>query len=310
IALLRQAFDRGVTFFDTADVYGQGLGETILAEAFSPGERQRLIFATKFGYDIYAFPEERSGHGELPQNWRPECMRYSCEQSLKRLNTEVIDVYQLHNPRLETIRNDEVFETLQRLQEEGKIRAVGVALGPDIGWLEEGLESLRERSVGALQIIYSLLEQEPSRQLFPLASARHAGLVVRVPHASGLLDGSFQPGKVFEKGDHRSHRKSQWMEEGLKAVAALQFLTQDTGRTLAQAALQFCLAEPSVSTVLPNLTQAAELEEFVQASEVPPLTPPELQRIQVWWEKEGAQRLAQPFSSTRSKPTPTAPLPA
>lgn len=309
IELLRQAYDLGVTLFDTADVYGQGFGETILAAAFSARERQRLVVATKFGYDFYAFPGERSGHGELPQNWQPSFIRRACEESLKRLKSDVIDVYQLHNPRLEVIAHEAVFDILQRLREEGKIRAVGVALGPDIGWVEEGLAALRRGAVGALQIIYSLFEQDPARQLFPTARERQTGLMVRVPHASGLLDGGFRPDQGFDKRDHRSHRKSQWMAEGMNALPAIQFLAEGTGRTLAQAAIQFCLSEPAASTVLPNITQADQLREFVQASEIPPLTTGERERIRSWWDAEGAQRLAQPFSSSDTKPTPRAPLP-
>lgn len=306
IDLLRRAFDLGVTLYDTADVYGQGRGETILAEAFAPSERRRLVLATKVGYDLAASPGERSGHGELPQTWRPESIRRACEDSLKRLHTDVIDVYQLHNPRLDAIRNDDLFAALQRLREEGKIRAIGVALGPDIGWLDEGLAALRERSIHALQMIYSLFEQDPARQFFPVSRERQTSLIVRVPHASGLLDGSFQPEAAFDKGDHRNHRKAQWMDEGLRALAAIQFLAAGTGRTVAQAALQFCLAEPSVATVLPNFTRVDQLEEFLQASEVPALSPSELECVHAWWDTEGAKQLAQPFSSTLTKPTPLA----
>jgi len=114
--LLRSAYeDYGITFFDTADVYGSGLGETILADTLKD-IRDKVVIGTKFGYDIYRLPGERKGHSELPQNWSKEHIRYACEQSLKRLGTDYIDFYQLHNPRMEAILNDEVREALEELK--------------------------------------------------------------------------------------------------------------------------------------------------------------------------------------------------
>ena len=122
IRLLRRAAELGVTFFDTADIYGNGLGETMLADAFPVAQRQKLVIATKFGYDLAA-GQVRTGHGELPQDWSPSAVRASCEASLKRLGRDWIDVWQLHNPRMEAILSGELFETLEQLREAGKIRA-------------------------------------------------------------------------------------------------------------------------------------------------------------------------------------------
>ena len=106
ISLLQHAFDRGVNFFDTADVYGEGYGEEIIAKAF-PKSRDKRIYATKFGYDIYSNSGERKGHTELPQRFTAKEIRFSCEQSLKRLKTDYIDIYQMHNHRIEFINNEE-----------------------------------------------------------------------------------------------------------------------------------------------------------------------------------------------------------
>ena len=140
IALLDQALDLGINFFDTGDTYGLGYGEEILAKALGK-KRNHIIIGTKFGYDFYTHVE-REGHQERPQDFSPEFVRYACEQSLRRLNTDHIDLYQLHNPRLEAIESDDLFETLEALVEEGKIRYYGSALGPDIGWFEEGEASM------------------------------------------------------------------------------------------------------------------------------------------------------------------------
>ncbi|MBI4179352.1 aldo/keto reductase [bacterium] len=311
IRLLREAHAAGVTFFDTADIYGNGLGETILADAFWKAgmPRDRLVVATKFGYDIYTHGAERSGHGELPQDFSPAFIRHACEESLRRLGTDYIDIYQLHNPRMESIRSDDVLEALTKLKAQGKIRLGGAALGPDIGWRDEGFESLDREGVDAIQIIYSLLEQDPSSAFFPIAEQKNRNLIVRVPHASGLLDRSYSPKKHFDKSDHRSHRKEKWMEAGMGAVQKLEFLETSAPlpRSLAQAAIQFCLAQSSVKTVLPNFTRTDQIREFCAASDLPALPPDALIQIQKLWNDGMREDLAQPFSDSRTKPTPSAP---
>ena len=190
VKLLQEAVTLGVTMFDTADTYSEGFGEEILAKAIGPS-RHDVVYATKFGYDIYnAVPRE--GHRERPQNFSPEFIRYACEQSLRRLNTDYIDLYQLHNPRVTTIERDEVFNTLEELVQEGKVRYYGAALGPDIGWFEEGDTMMRERDGVSLQIIYSIIEQQPARDFFPIAKEHTIGLLSRVPHASEILTEKFR----------------------------------------------------------------------------------------------------------------------
>src|SRR3990172_3128068 len=279
IDLLRRAYDLGVTFFDTADTYGNGKGETMLAEALGQ-VRDRIVIGTKFGYDWYSHGRERTGHKELPQDFPPPFVRRACEESLRRLNTDRIDIYQLHNPRLPAVQSDELFATLEDLKAEGKVRHYGVALGPDIGWEEEGVAAMRQRRVPSVQIIYSILEQDPARAFFPLAEEHATGLLSRVPHASGLLDGTYYPGMTFEGGDHRAHRKQEWLESSLRKVEQVGFLYGDgTGRTIGQAAIQFVLSQPTVASVVPNITNEAQLREFAAAVDTPPLSDDELARI-------------------------------
>ncbi len=279
INLLRKAYELGVTFFDTADTYGNGKGETMLAEALGH-VREKIVIGTKFGYDFYTHGQERSGHKELPQDFSPAFVRRACEESLRRLGTDYIDLYQLHNPRLPTVQSDELFETLEELKGEGKVRHYSAALGPDIGWEEEGMAAMRQRRVPSLQIIYSILEQDPARAFFPVADECDTGLLARVPHASGMLDGTYTPGMTFDSSDHRSHRKQEWLENSLGKVSRLDFLYgEDSGRTIGQAAMQFVLAEPTVTSVLPNFLNESQLQEFVAAPDTPPLTEDELSRI-------------------------------
>ena len=255
----------GVNFFDTADTYGLGYGEEILAKALNT-RRQDIIIGTKFGYDFYTHTT-REGHKERPQKWTPSFIKYACEQSLKRLQTDYIDLYQLHNPKMDAIENDELFETLDELVKEGKIRYYGFAIGPDIGWYEEGNAAIKKRNAQAMQIIYSILEQDPTRAWFPAAEEEKTGLITRVPHASGMLDGTYSKETKFGTSDHRSHRRQQWLETSLKKVEQLEFLPEGMGSTIGQIAVKFALSGPMVATVLPNITNLPQLHEFTATSE-------------------------------------------
>jgi aryl-alcohol dehydrogenase-like predicted oxidoreductase len=277
ITLLQQAMDLGVNFFDTGDTYGLGYGEEILAKALGK-KRSEVFIGTKFGYDFYN-NVERDGHVERPQDFSPKFVRYACEKSLRRLNTDHIDLYQLHNPRLETIESDELFETLEALVQEGKIRYYGSALGPDIGWFEEGKASMKDRKVPTLQIIYSILEQNPANKFFPIAEEEGTGLLSRVPHASGMLDGTYDKYTVFAPSDHRSHRRQIWLETSLKKMERLDFLTKETDATIGQIAIQFALSRSSIASILPNITNERQLREFVFATETPSLRAEVLEQI-------------------------------
>ena len=284
VRLLEGAVELGINLFDTADTYGKGYGEEVLATALGH-QRHDILIATKFGYDFYD-SIERIGHQERPQRFEPEFIRYACEQSLKRLKTDYIDIYQLHNPRIDTLEKDEIFDLLNELVKEGKIRHYGAALGPDIGWQEEGEAAMQERQVYSLQIIYSILEQEPARQFFPIAEreGEEVGLLSRVPHASEVLTGRYVQPPDFEEGDHRALRKHEWMTQALKKAEQVSFLAEDTGRTMAQAAIKFCLAQKTIVTVLPNFTNAEELAEYAAAPDTLDLTTEECDQLDDLWE--------------------------
>ena len=277
IRLLRQARERGVNYFDTADTYGSGKGETLLADAFG-SMRDEVVISTKIGYDFYNHTARR-GQQERPQDWSEDFLRFALEQSLKRLNTDYIDFLQLHNTKMDAIENDELFALMERFKEEGKIRAHGVALGPKIGWLEEGQKAMRERGLSGVQMIYNLLEQTPGRDLIDTARETDTSLIVRVPHSSGMLEGHYDETTTFAENDHRRHRPKEWLTTGLKKVEQLNFLTESGERTLGQAALKFALASPEVVSTLPNIYGEEQIEEFAVTSEVPDLTEVELARV-------------------------------
>ena len=281
-ALLENALELGVTFFDTADTYGEGYGEEVLERALGH-RRQDITIATKFGYDFYD-PAPREGHQPRPQKFDREFVTFACEQSLRRLGTDYIDLYQIHNPLVSALERDDLFETLEQLQFDGKIRYFGVALGPDRGWFEEGEASMRERHVDSVQIIYSILEQERARDFFPIAEDENVGLLSRVPHASEVLTGRFLEPPEFDPSDHRVSRKAEWMKDALAKAAKVKFLAgEDTGRSMSQAAIKFVLAQPTIVTVLPNFTNMDELNEYTSAVDAPDLTEAENTTMDDLW---------------------------
>ena len=283
VALLRAAHDEhGITFFDAADTYGNGRSERQLAAAFGKKERHQVVYATKLGYDIYdeAAARARRGQSELPQRLDPAYIRFAVERCLERLETDYIDVLQLHNIKMEHVRDPEVWETLRELRREGKIRAWGAAFGPAIGWLYEAVELMeREPDINTIQMIWNILEQHPGRAMIE-AARQHAPnccFNIRVTHASGMLEGRYTEDTVFPLNDHRRHRLRSWLVNVLKKIRTLDFIT--TRLTLGQAALKWLLAEPRVVTTLPNIYDAEQLREFAAASDKPDLSADELQRV-------------------------------
>ena len=277
IRLLRLAHERGINYFDTADTYGSGKGETLLADAFGH-MRDEIVISTKIGYDFYNHTARR-GQQERPQDWSEDFLRFALEQSLKRLDTDYIDFLQLHNTKMDAAENDELFALMESFMDEGKIRSYGAALGPKIGWRDEGIKMMRERDLAGLQMIYNILEQDPGRDLIEAARETGTSLVVRVPHSSGMLEGKYDENTTFGPNDHRRHRPKEWLTTGLKKVESLSFLTESGERTLGQAALKFILASPEVSSTLPNIYDEEQIEEFAVTSETPDLTQEELRRV-------------------------------
>jgi len=285
IDLLRRALDLGITFYDTADTYDDGGAETILAEAF-PGRRDEIVIGTKFGYDIYAHRPDPTQR-ERPHNWEPEYVRFAVEQSLKRLGTDRIDFYQMHNPRVDALQRDDLMAALEDLKAAGKILSYGASLGPaiDIRQADESAYVIENTKMAGVQIIYNLLEQQVGAPIFEAARREGKAILVRVPHASGLLEGNLDTETTFAPGDHRNwrmttnERKRQWLDRGLLKVEKLGFIAEEAGRTMGQAALQFILAEPSIVTVLPNIYDAPQLEEMAGTTDTPPMSEQEMARI-------------------------------
>jgi aryl-alcohol dehydrogenase-like predicted oxidoreductase len=277
--LIGRALELGVTFFDTGDVYGQGRNEELVGRALASADRDSIQISTKFGYVLDSKRQQHS-EGERPHDWSPAHTRESLENSLRRLGTDYVDLYQLHNPRMDAVEDDDLFAELDALRDEGKIRHYGVALGPAIGWRDEGVRAFETRSITALQTVYNLLEQDPGRDFLDAAERFGGGVMARVPTSSGLLEDKYTPETTFGPGDHRRHRPRSWLIEGLQKIDRLRFLVIEGERTMTQAALKFILAQPRMTCVIPTVTSMAELEEFAGAADAPDLTDDELARVQ------------------------------
>ncbi|MBV8223720.1 MAG: aldo/keto reductase, partial [Verrucomicrobia bacterium] len=272
VQLLRRAFDLGITLFDAADTYGNGLSEELIAKAFSQ-QRDQIVIATKVGYDFVHHGNERRGQREIPQDFSPTALVRATEAALKRLKSDRIDLLQLHNIRMEQVADDAVWKTLDGLRERGLIRYYGVALGPAIGWLYEGINCVKQRPVTSVQHIYNLLEQHPGAAIQRAATENQKGtmFLVRVPHSSGMLEGHYTLETAFPPNDHRSHRPRAWLVNGVRKVEQLRFLETEK-RTLGQAALLWLLKDERVASVLPNIYNEEQLIEFSSISGCPDLS--------------------------------------
>lgn len=299
-AMLRAALDSGINFIDTAPVYGENAaGETLLAD-FLKVHRDDIVLTTKCGYDIDA-QRKYPGQSERPHDWRPESVRKQLEDSLRRLQTDRIDLYQLHNTRIEPIVDDDLWEELERLRESGKIRELGVALGPAIGWVQEGLTAIRERPIATLQTVFNILEQEPGLTFAaePNVQDGKVSLISRVPHASDTLSGKITPDTVFPENDHRAHRNRDNMLDNFEKAETLRFLWEGTGRTMGQAAIAGILANPAFATVLPTCLTPEEVREYAAASDLP-LTPDEKAKLDDLWARnfDHEDRFVMPLKSS------------
>jgi len=285
VGMVENALDAGVTYIDTGDVYGHGDSERIVGEAIE-GRRDEVTLSTKIGYDFYDNPQ--AGHGELPKELNETYLREALDASLDRLDTDYVDVLQLHNANVDEV-TPEVRDLLSEWKSEGRVRALGWALGPSIGWLAEGDAAVEYEEFDAVQTVFNLFEQEPGRHFIDTIreSDSDTSVIARVPHSSGLLNEQVTPDTVLEDGDHRSHRPKEWYEAGWEKVEAIRFLENPEDaegtagtRTLGQAAIRWLLAHDEVASVTPTFRDADDIAEWSAASDVPSITDAEYERLE------------------------------
>ncbi|MDQ0243609.1 aryl-alcohol dehydrogenase-like predicted oxidoreductase [Bacillus fengqiuensis] len=280
---LHTAMEAGVNFFDTADVYGDGHSEELLAKA-TKGKEDDIHIATKFC---------RAGDIYDSKTYSEEAVREYCEASLRRLNRERIDLYQIHCPPFEILQSGQVFEVLDKLQQEGKIRYYGVSVEN----VEEGLFCLTNPNVKALQVIFNIFRQKPLEKLFPEAKERGVGILARVPLASGLLTGKFNKQTSFEEDDHRSFNRNGEQfnvgetfaglefQKGVELSEQLQWIEDNRGN-MTRAALRWILDHDAITCVIPGFKTVKQVNDNLQAIEVPSYREEEMNRLTEFYRSE------------------------
>lgn len=261
---LEMAFSKGITFYDTSDLYGRGHSERLIGEVFH-SRRDKVVIATKVGFTT----------PDAPHDLTPEHMRASLEASLRRLDTDYIDLYQLHSPPIEMVTK-EVVDTLESFKKEGKIRAFGLSVKNP----EDGMVAAKTFGFTALQANFNMIDQRIIENgLLGFAKENNVGIIARTPFNFGFLTGGAKDLK-FDLGDHRSKWPKEQLERWASAPDLFTFLNQGKERTAAQLALRFCLSFPGISAVIPGMMHPNEVEEDAVASDLEPLSDEEVALIQ------------------------------
>ena len=276
LAALHHALDLGVNFIDTADVYGDGHSERLVAQVVK-ARGGDVVVATKAGRRLN--PHVAAGYNRAN-------LTAFVERSLRNLDTDAIDLLQLHCPPPEVYELPEVFGVLDDLVTAGKLRFYGVS----VERVEEALRAIEYPNVQSVQIIFNLFRLKPAEAFFQAARARRVGILARVPLASGLLSGKLRADSVFAESDHRRYNRHGESfdqgetfsgvdyETGLRAVEELRPLVP-AGATLAQLALRWILMFPEVTAAIPGGKDAAQAEQNVRAAELAALPPETMARV-------------------------------
>jgi aryl-alcohol dehydrogenase-like predicted oxidoreductase len=292
LATLRTAADAGITFFDTADIYGLGRSERLIGRFLRDNPTFAPFVATKLG---------RHPDPGWPANFTWESFRKHTEASLQRLGVEALDLQQLHCVPLEHLEHNEVFDWLRRLQREGKVRCWGASVESD----EEARACLRQDGLASLQTIFNIYRQKPSTEIFDEAKRQGVAIIVRLPLASGLLSGRYTKSTTFAPTDHRTYNRNGEQFNVGETFAGLPFergveLTDELKAILppgdlAQWALRWCLDFDAVTVVIPGARTAAQALANAAASDLPPLSSEIHDRLRTFYQSEVEQFIRGPY---------------
>lgn len=279
---LHRAVDQGVNFFDTADVYGDGKSETLIAQ-LRRERSEEILVATKAGRRLN--PHVASGYNR-------DNLTAFVERSLRNLQTEALDLLQLHCPPTDVYYQPEVFGILDNLVAQGKIRHYGVS----VERVEEALKAIEYPGVTSVQIIYNVFRQRPAELFFSEAQRKNVGILARLPLSSGLLAGKLSRTSQFAADDHRAFNRQGAafdrgetfsgidFERALDAVEALRPLV-DGNSTMAQFALRWILTRPEVTCTIPGAKRADQVEDNCAAADAPPIPEATLSAIQALYDE-------------------------
>jgi len=268
LATLTAAADAGVTFIDTADIYGAGRSETLIGKFLAErGDRDDFFIATKLG---------RNPEPGWPDNFNENVIRRHTEQSLDRLGLDCVDLMQTHCIPHEVMKTDQVFSALRKCQREGVIRSFGASVES----MDEALTCLDVEGLASLQIIFNIFRRKPIETIFTKAKQKGVALIVRLPLASGLLAGKFKKDATFPENDHRHFNRDGQAFNAGETFAGLPFekgveLADELkpyvpeGMTMAQWALRWCLDFDAVTTIIPGAKNPRQAGDNAAASDLP-----------------------------------------
>jgi len=273
---LHTAVDRGVNFFDTADVYGDGRSEQLIARLRRERSEQ-IIVATKAGRRLPA---------QIAADYNRANLTAFVDRSLRNLESDSLDLLQLHCPPSEVYEMPEVFGILDDLVQAGKLRYYGVS----VERADDAVRATDYPNVQSVQIIFNMFRLKPAERFFPIARARNVGIIARVPLASGLLTGKLRADSRFPAADHRTFNRHGESfdagetfsgvdyETGLRAVEELRDLVP-SGANMTELALRWILMFPEVTTAIPGARNAAQVESHVRSSDLAPLSAAAMERV-------------------------------
>jgi len=290
--ILRTATQAGITFFDTADVYGDGRSERFIGK-FLKDHPEKVFVATKLG---------RGSSPGWPQNFTPEAMIKHTENSLSRLGLERIDLIQLHCIPKEVLADGAVFDVLRELKSQGKIADFGAS----VETVDEGLICLKEKGIASLQVIFNIYRQKLITDLFDKAKQQQVSIIARVPLASGLLSGKMKKSTTFAATDHRNFNRDGAAFNVGETFAGLPFekgveLTEELagfkpeGMTLAQMALRWILDHEAVSVVIPGASRPAQVLDNAAISDLSPLSSELHKKLETFYKEKVAQHIRGPY---------------
>ncbi|MBD3226493.1 MAG: aldo/keto reductase [Caldithrix sp.] len=276
---LHQALDQGVTLIDTADVYGFGHSEKLIADVIKKRGKDNIIIATKAGNDFYnASSEDDEGYGAIKQTYTKDYIMFAAEQSLKRLHVEALDILQLHSPDVDKLERDEPWEALQQLKKDGKIKHAGLSIQSFQETNQAHLLDKRHDILDSIQVRYNLLEREAEKVLFPKAIQYGIGVIVRIPLLFGLLTGKFDKTSTFSAEDHRSMNlapeKLNRYLDNLEKMKPL--FNRYPDQTMAQVSLRFCISHPACQTAIPGAKTEEQVNDNCAASDFGPIPDAEI----------------------------------
>ncbi len=272
---LRKAIENGVTFIDTADVYGFGHSENLIREVVEEmGVKDKVVIATKAGNDFYnASEEDDKGYGAITQNADYDYIISAAEKSLKRLNVEALDILQLHSPDTEKLERDDPWRALEKLKKDGKIRHAGWSVQSFQETKQAFLLDEHHDLIDTIQVRYNLLEREAEKVLFKKAEQYGTGVIVRIPLLFGFLTGKFDKNTRFDEDDHRSMNLSP--DKLKKYISQLEKMEplykRYPDQTKAQVSLRFCISHPATHVAIPGAKTDQQVLDNIAASDYGPI---------------------------------------